>query len=928
MQRPLLTIILAGSALAAPLSVAPASAGPEDPAYLQWFEASWADMAYRMPDFYVAGYNAVWMPPPNPTSDPSSPGYDPFDRFSLGTASRPTTYGVEADFVALVEEFHRADTAVYIDWIMNHNSGRTDNTFFQDQGGWPGFWLDSESPAVPKSPVDSWGDFHNGVPGGFLQSENPNDPRYDVFKGDLVALIDIAHESDNRFIRHPVAPGNPDNIPAGTTYNLPSAANAALYPDTDQPPLVFNNPGTPNNPGSFEVTVYPFNAADPMAGDPVTENASELLVRATQRMLEVYKVDGFRLDAAKHVPPSFWDAQWDNAVYQRRTRPDGSKATAFSFVESVTGNFDTFSNFTRKDGFGNRDALDLNGAGAVRNIISASGFGDWSSVLGAHIDLTDDGFQNGSLGLNHAYSHDNGTAGDGSSAPPLASLRSLAPFASAYTLLRPGPPIIYHNARGIARSSGFFPREGYPYALGLDQQGFGLDSAMTKLVQARNMVGRGEFHVLNGTDPVNQSIAEVLVFERRTNGVANVLVAVNDSWAQGNTQRSVQTTFPAGTRLQELSGTAGDPVADPNNQIAAFLTVDATGRVLVPVPHNANANGVEHGRGHTIYAPVLPSGTVSWSNVVGTINPDAASVPAHRRRLATMQVVRGESLVLQLDTQQTDPLDPAVDDNAMFKINSGYTDFNNNGQIDFDINTVIVAGYEQFLTTNQPLANGGAAGLYQQTIDSTQLDDGIHYLSVIAFKQRPGGTAPLFREWRQAFYVDNIPPQIELISTQTQTTTSPRYLVQRLDTDTDTVHIFYDLPASTDPIPLLAPANRAARVTPDVFSKSFPGTAHGYHTLTVVAIESVTASTTIETYDVFVNLCSGDIADDFGTTGITDGQVSFGDFLALLGFIGPCAGGQVACPGDIADDFGTLNPDGMISFGDFLAMLGLIGPCS
>jgi hypothetical protein len=35
-----------------------------------------------------------------------------------------------------------------------------------------------------------------------------------------------------------------------------------------------------------------------------------------------------------------------------------------------------------------------------------------------------------------------------------------------------------------------------------------------------------------------------------------------------------------------------------------------------------------------------------------------------------------------------------------------------------------------------------------------------------------------------------------------------------------------------------------------------------------------------------------------------------------------------ACPGDIADDFGTLNGgDGMVSFGDFLALLGLVGPC-
>ncbi len=72
--------------------------------------------------------------------------------------------------------------------------------------------------------------------------------------------------------------------------------------------------------------------------------------------------------------------------------------------------------------------------------------------------------------------------------------------------------------------------------------------------------------------------------------------------------------------------------------------------------------------------------------------------------------------------------------------------------------------------------------------------------------------------------------------------------------------------------------------------------------------------------------CPGDIADDFGSIG-ADGMVSFGDFLALLGVVGPCPGGTPGCVGDIADDFGTLGADGMVSFGDFLALLGLVGPC-
>ena len=73
--------------------------------------------------------------------------------------------------------------------------------------------------------------------------------------------------------------------------------------------------------------------------------------------------------------------------------------------------------------------------------------------------------------------------------------------------------------------------------------------------------------------------------------------------------------------------------------------------------------------------------------------------------------------------------------------------------------------------------------------------------------------------------------------------------------------------------------------------------------------------------------CTPDLADDFGNTLVRDRQVTFGDFLALLGYIGPCPGGTVGCDGDIADDFGFPGSDGNVTFGDFLYLLGQIGPC-
>jgi len=124
-----------------------------------------------------------------------------------------------------------------------------------------------------------------------------------------------------------------------------------------------------------------------------------------------------------------------------------------------------------------------------------------------------------------------------------------------------------------------------------------------------------------------------------------------------------------------------------------------------------------------------------------------------------------------------------------------------------------------------------------------------------------------------------------------------------------------------------------------------PGNASGNYILTVngqIESSGFHASQTISWFSFEVSDsgpvdCLGDIADDFGFTvadgGGPDGVVDFGDFVALLGLIGPCAGGVPGCLGDIADDFGFTvadggGPDGVVDFGDFVALLGLIGPCA
>ncbi|MEM9372946.1 MAG: hypothetical protein AAGA55_04810, partial [Planctomycetota bacterium] len=166
LKRPM--FVRASIGAAAICLLAGTAAAQRSQTYLQWFEAEWDDIERRVPDFFLAGYDAVWLPPVSKTSAFQSPGYDPFDRFDLGqpplftfSSSRArTTYGTESTMRAMVQELQRANGEVYIDAILNHNSGRTTSDAFLEQGWYPGFWTPRENPPRDKLPTDDWGDFH------------------------------------------------------------------------------------------------------------------------------------------------------------------------------------------------------------------------------------------------------------------------------------------------------------------------------------------------------------------------------------------------------------------------------------------------------------------------------------------------------------------------------------------------------------------------------------------------------------------------------------------------------------------------------------------------------------------------------------------------------------------------------------------------
>ena len=283
--------------LAAGLAIAVPPATARADVILQIFESSYANTEHRMADIFMAGYDALWIPPVGRGSCANcagTVGYDVFDRFDLGSPGNPTLYGTREQLQNLVREAHKANVAVYVDGVLNHDGfGNLGTPGFIESGDYPGFVV-----ALPEA-VD--GDFHNG----FLDAEQ------DEINGRLGGLIDICHECNFRFIRQPVIAGDPRNIPTVgrrsdgrivITGSEPAReGNRQFYPDSDP-----TQPASLGNTAADRHTPSGFNLDHPEAGDPVEENATGLLLRNSRWMIEVIGVDGFRLDAVKHAPAFFW----------------------------------------------------------------------------------------------------------------------------------------------------------------------------------------------------------------------------------------------------------------------------------------------------------------------------------------------------------------------------------------------------------------------------------------------------------------------------------------------------------------------------------------------------------------------------------------------------------------------------------------------
>lgn len=728
-------------------------------AILQYFEGRHATIERRMPDIFMAGYRALWLPPPGRAdSGNQSVGYDVFDRFDLGSRSNPTLYGTEAELRALIEAGGKAGVLTYVDLVLNHNG-------FSDLGR-PGFIQDGDYPGfVLTLPNDIDGDFHGRFAGGDLD-------------GRLAGLIDIAHEKNNRFIRHPVDSGDSRNIP-----NEPArASNRRFYPDSNptSPPELGNTSGDRHSPSGF-------NLDRPLAGDPVVENANDLLLRHARWMVEVMGVDGFRLDAAKHVPTFFWNDLYDPAMVG--IGPGGS--TSFSFGEVFSSDFGLLGTFMRKDGFGNRDVLDFPLFFTLRSVLEGQGFGDMRQLEFASFDGSDGNANDGSRGVMFASSHDEGgAAGDN--------------LGHAHILTRPGYPVVYFNAKEFGDGRDF-PKDGRGDALG---GRFG--ERIIRLVDIHNEYGRGA-HLTRWTD------GDVYVYERDR----ALLVGLNDNRAF-DANRTVQTSYPGGTTLVELTG---------NPRASNPLVVNANGTANLTIPHNGT------GLGYALWGLKAPRGAdggdaFTITPVSAVIPPDPPSLANGVRRLTPIERVAADSATLALRLA-----DENLDDNALVRIDDGAVNI---------IGTTIFqggasAGFQPYQSVDPGVTGQGR---YSANLDLSRLSEGHHFIESRAFLRRDAGQPAIFETFRKVIYVDRQPPEVALrfpTRTGNGDVRSADYevVLQNGDRTADSVHVLPDFSGTdAEAIAAVGSASQARQVDRDEHRFRWTGIGDGLHQLTVIAFES------------------------------------------------------------------------------------------
>ncbi len=100
--------------------------------YFHWYVPAdgeyWKQLAQQSAELAQAGFTALWLPPAYKASGGSHDvGYGAYDLFDLGEFDQKgtvrTKYGTRAEYVAGIDAAHQAGLQVYADCVFNHKNG-------------------------------------------------------------------------------------------------------------------------------------------------------------------------------------------------------------------------------------------------------------------------------------------------------------------------------------------------------------------------------------------------------------------------------------------------------------------------------------------------------------------------------------------------------------------------------------------------------------------------------------------------------------------------------------------------------------------------------------------------------------------------------------------------------------------------------------
>jgi glycosidase len=479
---------------------------------LQYFNTSWKEIERRIPEVAEAGYTSLWLPPPAKASAGAySVGYDPLDRFDLGDKDQagtiPTRYGTKGDLLRLIEVAHRFGLRIYFDNVMAHNAGPLDDVpagtllpgvpgfvpedfhlVRREGGGWR-----KASDSVDYN--DEWQVLNRNPFAWDIAHENPNtsfDPTGQQEGKDYPKWIGIRHPGARRFTRTRTSQAFRTervlrcvHLPTRNPLRTSATARARRAREMDgstgrtRMPTGSTTPVSLRNPLPIRASIRAFPARQTVAwghgdgrynmGNPVPEDVNAMLIRSARWTIDQTRIDGFRLDAVKHVPSYFFGHQGD-----------GKDRSSAGFLGGAHAQFNLTHGYTDWANHRNalfstdaaRDDLMLFGEhlGAPPNpdsylaagmrianddfINNVGGFGGIGASLGGYDNPGQFTFGvNG--GATYALSHDNNHMSD-----------SERPAAHQYMLTRAGLPIVYTDGFNISSGPDYFPKPSYTPFLG------------------------------------------------------------------------------------------------------------------------------------------------------------------------------------------------------------------------------------------------------------------------------------------------------------------------------------------------------------------------------------------------------------------------------------------------------------------------------